>query len=258
MSRPVWHPDLLEGETALVTGAGRGIGLASAVELAKAGARVALLERDPGLLETAIAEVAAVTTADLVRPLPADVTDLDQVSEAVAEIEATWGPVTVLVNNAGIIRDAFISQMTVEQFDEVLDVHLRGNFICSKVCVESMKKSGHGAIVSMSSSTGPYGNPGQVNYGAAKAGIIGITRTLAVELARFNIRVNAIAPGAIDTSMMSSIPEKMRDHFLGLIPLGRFGSPSEVGCLVTFLASPLAAYITGAVVFIDGGLTVSG
>ena len=258
MSSPVWHPDLLAGETALVTGAGRGIGLATALELAKAGAKLALLEREPERLESALAEVTAVAGPGMVRPLHADVTDLDQVSQAVAEVEGDWGPVTVLVNNAGILRDAFISKMTLQQFDEVVDVHLRGNFICSKVCVESMKKAGRGAIVSLSSSTGPYGNPGQVNYGAAKAGIIGITRTLAVELARFNIRVNAIAPGAIDTTMISSIPDQIREHFLGLIPLGRFGLPSEVGCLVTFLASPLASYITGAVVFIDGGFTVSG
>jgi 3-oxoacyl-[acyl-carrier protein] reductase len=202
--------------------------------------------------------VTAVAGEGKVRSLQADVTDFDSVTAAVEAVGKEWGPVSILVNNAGILRDAFISKMTLTQFDEVIDVHLRGNFICSKVCVEAMKAAGHGAIVSLASSTGPYGNPGQVNYGAAKAGIIGITRTLAVELARFNIRVNAIAPGAIDTTMIQSIPDKVREGFLSMIPLGRFGSPAEVGCLVTFLASPLASYITGAVVFIDGGFTVAG
>jgi 3-oxoacyl-[acyl-carrier protein] reductase len=258
MSEAAWHPALLEGEIALVTGAGRGIGLATALELAKAGARVVLLERESDRLESALGEVKAVAGEERVRSVQADVTDFDSVSAAVETVGKQWGPVSILVNNAGILRDAFISKMSLTQFDEVIDVHLRGNFICSKVCVEAMKVAGHGAIVSLSSSTGPYGNPGQVNYGAAKAGIIGITRTLAVELARFNIRVNAIAPGAIDTAMINSIPAKVREGFLSMIPLGRFGSPSEVGCLVTFLASPLASYITGAVVFIDGGFTVAG
>jgi 3-oxoacyl-[acyl-carrier protein] reductase len=253
-----WAGDLLAGDVAVVTGAGRGIGRAVAVELRSVGANVALFDRDADLLGAAVEHVGATTGIGQVSGVQVDVTDVGGINAAVAKVVDDIGDVTILVNNAGVVRDAYLGKMTLEQFDTVIDVHLRGAFICAKACLEPMRRQGRGAIVGMSSSTGPYGNPGQVNYGAAKAGIIGLTRTLAVELARFGIRVNAVAPGAIDTDMLRGIPDDLLAGFLEQIPLGRLGAPEEVAALVTFLASPLASYITGHVYFIDGGSTVAG
>jgi 3-oxoacyl-[acyl-carrier protein] reductase len=258
VNEPQWNEQLLAGEVAVVTGAGQGIGLAVATELASVGASVALFEREGDRVQTAAEAVREKATGGAVQGLQVDVTDWDGVQRAVDQVATSLGNVTILVNNAGILRDAFFRKMTLAQFDEVIDVHLRGNFICSKACVESMCSGDHGAIVSLSSSTGPFGNPGQANYGAAKAGIIGMTRTMALELVRYNIRVNAIAPGAVDTPMMRSIPEKVLEGFMKLMPMGRLAEPAEVARLATFLASPLASYITGHVYFVDGGSTVAG
>jgi 3-oxoacyl-[acyl-carrier protein] reductase len=253
-----WPPDLLADDVAVVTGAGRGIGFAVARELLAAGARVALLEREPDRLEQATAELAAAAGGDRVGGFAADVRDRAAVDVAVAAVQERFGPVSILVNNAGVTRDAYLRRMTHEQFDEVVDVHLRGTFTMVKACLESMIEKGRGSIVSLSSSTGPYGNPGQANYGSAKAGIIGFTRTAAVELARFGIRANAIAPGAIDTPMLQAIGEERVQSFLELIPLRRLGDPREVAHTAVFLASPFASYVTGHVLFVDGGSTVAG
>ena len=187
-----------------------------------------------------------------------DIQDVEAVRHAIADVRERLGAVSVLVNNAGITANAYLRRMTYEQFDEVVSVHLRGAFTMVKECLESMIEVGRGAIVNMASSTGPYGNPGQANYGSAKPGIIGLTRTAAVELSRFSIRANAIAPGAIDTPMMQAVgPEKLQS-FVDLIPAGRLGDPREVAHVAVFLASPLASYVTGHVVFVDGGFTVAG
>jgi len=253
-----WPADLLAGEVAVVTGAGQGIGLAIARALAGAGACVALLERDADRLAEAVAEVTSASGSSAVAGHAVDVRDVDAVERAVAETCSSFGDVSIVVNNAGITRDAYLRKMTYEQFDEVVAVHLRGAFTVVKSCLEPMIARGGGAVVNLASSTGPYGNPGQANYGSAKAGIIGLTRTASVELARFSIRVNAIAPGAIDTPMMQAIGADAVAGFVGMIPLGRLGDPSEVANAAVFLASPLASYVTGHVLFVDGGFTVAG
>jgi 3-oxoacyl-[acyl-carrier protein] reductase len=253
-----WPSDLLDGDVAVVTGAGRGIGLAIARELVAAGSSVAMFDRDEETLARAVDDVTASARKGAVMGVAIDIQDVEAVRRAIADVRERLGSVSVLVNNAGITRDAYLRRMTYEQFDEVVSVHLRGAFTMVKECLESMIEVGGGAIVNMASSTGPYGNPGQANYGSAKAGIIGLTRTAAVELSRFSIRANAIAPGAIDTPMMQAVgPEKLQS-FVDLIPAGRLGDPREVAHVAVFLASPLASYVTGHVVFVDGGFTVAG
>jgi 3-oxoacyl-[acyl-carrier protein] reductase len=253
-----WPSDLLAGEVAVVTGAGQGIGLAVARALAATGAAVALFEREADRLERAVADVTEASPSEDVGGFAVDVRDVEAVEAAVGEAGERFGDVSILVNNAGITRDAYLRRMTHDQFDEVLAVHLRGAFTLVKACLEPMIARGHGAVVNMASSTGPYGNPGQANYGSAKAGIIGLTRTAAVELSRFSIRVNAIAPGAIDTPMMRAIGDDKVQGFVSLIPLGRLGEPREVADAAVFLAGPLSSYVTGHVLFVDGGFTVAG
>jgi 3-oxoacyl-[acyl-carrier protein] reductase len=251
-----WPADLLTDDVAVVTGAGRGIGLVIARELAAAGAHVAMFEREPDRLAEAVASVRTETESDRVDGFAVDITDVNAVNGAVGDARDRFGDISILVNNAGVTRDAYIRKMTLEQFDAVIDVHLRSAFVLMQACLDSMITNGSGAIVNMASSTGPFGNPGQANYAAAKAGIIGMTRTAAVELSRFAIRSNAIAPGAINTPMMQSIGEQRVQGFVDVIPLGRLGDPREVAHAAVFLASPLASYITGHVVFVDGGFTV--
>jgi 3-oxoacyl-[acyl-carrier protein] reductase len=253
-----WPADLLADDVAVVTGGGRGIGLAITRELVAAGARVAVFERDAERLTGALDDLRTESPSATVIGAPIDVSRPEEVAAAVEVVRSELGEITVLVNNAGITRDAYLRRMTYEQFDEVVGVHLRGAFTMTKECLESMIAAGRGAVVSLASSTGPYGNPGQANYGAAKAGIIGLTRTAAVELARFSIRANAIAPGAIDTPMMRAVGEERLQGFVDMIPAGRLGDPREVAHAAVFLASPLASYITGHVLFVDGGFTVAG
>jgi 3-oxoacyl-[acyl-carrier protein] reductase len=253
-----WPSDLLLGDVAVVTGAARGIGFAIARELAAAGSSVAMFDRDQVTLTRAVEELTASAGEDHVIGIAIDIQDVERVRDAIGEVRERLGDVSILVNNAGITRDAYLRRMSYEQFDEVVSVHLRGAFTMVKECLESMVAVGRGAIVNMSSSTGPYGNPGQANYGSAKAGIIGLTRTAAVELARFSIRVNAIAPGAIDTPMMRAVPPEKVQSFVDLIPASRLGDPREVAHAAVFLASELASYVTGHVLFVDGGFTVAG
>ena len=238
---------------ALITGASRGIGLEVARRLGAAGAKVVLndmvFREGP---EAAIEAMRAVGAE--ARTHQANITDADQVEEMFKTIEDEWGGVDILVNNAGITRDGLLIRMSEEQWDAVLNVNLKGAFLCSRVAVRSMMRKRWGRIINMSSVVALAGNPGQANYAASKAGLIGLTLTVAREVASRNITVNALAPGFIGTTMVESLSEEVKEAVKARIPLGRFGSPEDVAAAVAFLASEEAAYITGQVIGVDGGL----
>ena len=245
----------LEGRVALVTGASGGIGRVIARRLAAAGARVVVNYRT--------GSEAAAETADAIRAgggeaisIGADVCDADAVEAMVSQVVRRWDGVDILVNNAGVTRDRLLLRMTPKEWDEVISVNLRGSFLCTKAVLPHMMKRRRGRIVSISSVVGTSGNPGQANYAASKAGIIGFTKAMAREVASRNITVNALAPGYITTAMVEQLSEEVRRAVLGRIPMSRFGAPEDVAEAVVFLCGDGAAYITGQVLGIDGGLAV--
>lgn len=243
----------LDGKRALITGASRGIGRDVALRLASEGASVALNYQSGGVEAVAVAkEIAdAGGTAIVVQG------SVGIAVEAESLIERTLsdlGGLDILVNNAGITRDNLVMRMSEEDWDAVLDTNLKGAFLCTKAAVRLMLRQRSGRIINMSSVVGISGNAGQANYSAAKAGLIGFTKTIAREVASRGITVNAVAPGFITTRMVEGLGEEVRAQILERIPLGRFGAPEEVAACVAFLASDDAAYITGQVVGIDGGL----
>ena len=248
----------LEGKKAIVTGAGRGgrgIGAGIAVALAKAGADVIITAR------TNIADAEAVAQAvnDLGRQgiaVACDVADTASVENLFAKAKEIWGRVDILVNNAGITKDGLLLRMTDDAWDSVLDANLKGTFLCTRAAAKVMVKQRAGRIINITSVMGQVGNPGQANYSASKAGIIGFTRTVARELGSRNITVNAVAPGFIETQMTDAMTGDLRDAALGKIPLGRLGTPEDVGNIVAFLASNAASYVTGQTITVDGGMTV--
>lgn len=245
----------LEGQVALVTGAARGIGRAAALALAQAGAAVAInYQHSSEAAEAFAAELSAAGVNSIA--VQGDVADSGQVSEMVDKTEAALGGISILVNNAGITRDGLVMRMSDEDFDAVIATSLRGAFLCSKAVARSMMKARRGSIVNVSSVIGRRGNAGQANYAAAKAGLIGLTKSLAKELGPRGVRVNAIAPGYVVTDMTSELPEKMKEQIMGNTPLGRLAMPEEVASVIAFLASPAAGYITGAVIPVDGGLGI--
>jgi len=242
----------LENEIALVTGASRGIGLAIALELGRQGATV---------IGTATSNDGASKIGDTLKAegikgqgLVLNVTDQGSIDTALTEIQNAWGTPSILVNNAGILRDNLLMRMKEEEWDELLDTNLKSVFRMSKAVLRGMTKARKGRIVNISSLVGSSGNAGQCNYAAAKAGVMGFTRSLAREVGSRNITVNAVAPGFIDTDMARTLTEAQRAAVLPQIPLGRLGLAEEVAHAVGFLASPRAAYITGATLHINGGM----
>lgn len=246
---------LLDGKTALVTGASRGIGRAIALRLAAEGARVAInyAGNVKAAEEVKAAIEAAGGTAILCR---ADVADSAAVEAMVADVAKEFGAIDILVNNAGITRDTLLMRMKDEDFAKVLDTNLKGVFYCTKAVAKLMMKKRAGRIINMASVVGLVGNAGQTNYAAAKAGVIGFSKSAAKELASRGITVNAVAPGFIGTDMTADLPESVKKKALSDIPLGRAGQPEDVANAVLFLASDQASYITGQVVHVDGGMVM--
>jgi 3-oxoacyl-[acyl-carrier protein] reductase len=242
----------LTGKTAIVTGGGQGIGLATATSLFEAGANVILnyFPDDDGNNEK-IAQSACDSLGDRCLALPADVRDPEQLANMCSEITARFGGVDILVNNAGILRDRSFKKMTHSEWSDVIDTNLTGVFNCCKAVMDSLNEGA--SIINVASLSAVTGFFGQANYASAKAGVITFTKVLSKELARQKIRVNAVAPGVVDTEMGKSIPEDNRQAMIKMVPLGRFAEPREIGDVVLFLASDLSSYVTGQTIHINGG-----
>jgi 3-oxoacyl-[acyl-carrier protein] reductase len=240
---------MLDGKLALVTGASRGIGRAIAAELAKQGAKV---------VGTATTEdgAKAITQAGL-NGRVLNVRDSAQTDAMLESMEKEFGAIAVLVNNAGITRDNLALRMKDADWDEVIETNLKSVFRLSRAVMRGMMKARWGRIINITSVVGASGNPGQANYAAAKAGIVGLSKSLARELGSRNITVNCVAPGFIDTDMTRALPEAQMDALLAQIPLGRLGQPEDIAAAVAYLASPAAGYITGAVLHVNGGMYMS-
>ena len=251
--KPMADPGELTGKVALVTGASRGIGAAIASRLARAGAKVAVnyhFSRD-----------AAASVVDDIRSeggeallLEGDVSQDGFAESAVKQVIDKWQRIDILVNNAGINRDRLLLRMTPDEWDQVLEVNLRGAFLCTKYVLPHLIRQHSGRVVNISSVVGISGNPGQANYAAAKAGLIGFTKAVAREVASRKVTINALAPGFITTGMAEELPEDTRKQIMGRIPMGQFGTPEDVAEAALFLCTDGAAYITGQVLAIDGGL----
>jgi 3-oxoacyl-[acyl-carrier protein] reductase len=242
----------LEGQVALVTGASRGIGQAIALELAVLGATVIGTATSVAGAETISADLGE--AAGKGEGCVLEVRDAAQVESLISHIEKTYGAVSVLVNNAGITRDNLAMRLKDEEWDTVLDTDLKAVFRLCRSVMRGMMKARHGRIINVTSVVGHAGNPGQVNYCAAKAGVTGMSRALARELGSRNITVNCVAPGLIDTDMTRALDDRQKDALLGGIPLGRFGLPRDVAAAVAFLASAGAAYVTGTTIHVNGGM----
>ena len=239
----------LTGKTAWVTGASRGIGRAIALALGGAGASVALVARNEELLTKVAGEIAGSTLV-----LPTDISDDEALAAAIERTAKELGSLDILVNNAGITRDNLLLRMKSEEWDQVLQINLTSAFKAIKAVTRHMLRKRWGRIINITSISGISGNAGQANYAAAKAGLIGLTKSAAKELASRNITVNAVAPGFIETDMTDRLSSEVRETASAAIPLKRFGKPQEIAAVVTFLASEQASYLTGQTVVVDGGL----
>ena len=245
----------LNDRMAIITGSARGIGKAIALEMAREGCALVISDIDEeGAAKTAAEIVEGGGRAEAIR---ADISNAGEVEGLIEKSLKIFNQIDILINNAGITRDNLLMRMKEEDWDLVMRINLKGAFLCSKKAIRPMIRQGRGKIVNISSVVGLMGNVGQANYAASKAGLIGLTRSLAKELAGKNIQVNAIAPGFIETDMTSRLPEEVKQAYMTNIPAGRAGKPDEIGKLAVFLASPEADYITGQVIAIDGGLLIA-
>ena len=242
----------MKGRVAFVTGASQGIGRECALSLARAGARVVAGARSAEKLADLVSEIQAAGGEALAVEL--DVTSAESVKNAFAEAEKAFGPVEILVNNAGVTKDGLAIRMSPEAWSEVLDTNLTGAFRCIQAVMRGMMKQRWGRIINISSVVGLSGNPGQANYVSSKAGLIGLTKSLAQELGSRNITVNAVAPGFIETAMTQALSADARTAITSKIPLGRIGAPSEIAHAVCFLAADEAGYITGHTLSVNGGM----
>ena len=246
---------MLEGKIALVTGAAKGIGRAIALALAADGATVVVnYNGSKERAEQVVEEIKALGADGMA--YQCNVADTAATADMVKEVIKTYGKLDILVNNAGITRDNLIMKMSEEDFDAVIDANLKGCFNTIKAVSRQMLKQRAGRIINITSVSGILGNAGQANYAASKAGIIGLTKTMARELARRGITVNAVAPGFVDTDMTQVLPENVKEAATAQIPLGRFGKPEDIANMVAYLASEKASYITGQIISVDGGMAI--
>ncbi|WP_221564204.1 3-oxoacyl-[acyl-carrier-protein] reductase [Alkalihalobacillus sp. TS-13] len=246
---------MLTGKTALVTGASRGIGRAIAIELAKQGASVAV--NYSGSEEKARKVVEEIQgNGGQAFAIQSDVSSMDSVTAMIKEVVSTYGSLDILVNNAGITRDNLLMRMKEEEWDAVINTNLKGVFNCTKAVTRQMMKQRSGRIINIASIVGVSGNPGQANYVAAKAGVIGLTKTTAKELSSRGITVNAVAPGFIETDMTDALEGSVKDEMLKQIPLARLGRPEDIAAAVKFLAGEESGYITGQTIHVDGGMVM--
>ena len=244
----------LANQVALITGGARGIGKEIAALFAREGADLALFDVNAQVLEQTAAELRALGRR--VEGLVVDVTNASAVDEAVSKVLDKLGKIDILVNNAGITHDGLVVRMEESQWDRVLDINLKGTFLCTRAVAKAMLKARRGRIVSIASIVGLIGNPGQANYAASKAGVIGMTKSVAKELATRGITCNAIAPGFIKTEMTDRLADEAKQRLRALIPMGTLGEPSDVAQAALFLVSDAARYITGHVLVVDGGLAM--
>lgn len=244
----------LKHKVSIVTGAAQGIGLATALKFAEEGSVVVVCDLKPEGVEQAVALVRARGAHTLGFAL--NVTDREALDHMAAAVKERFGSIDVLVNNAGITKDARLQKMTIEQFDTVIDVNLRGVFHATQAVLHTMLEQGSGVILIASSVVGIYGNFGQTNYAASKFGVIGFTKTWSRELGPKGIRVNAVAPGFVETPILATIPDKVLQHMREQVPLHRLGKPEEIANVYAFLASDEASFINGAVIEVSGGMTV--
>lgn len=244
----------LAGKVAIITGAGRGIGQATALKFVSEGARVVVCDLTPEWIQDTVEKVAAIGGEAM-----GYTADVRKIADLRAMVDATvkrWGRVDVLVNNAGIVSDGQLKNMTEEQFDNVIEINLKGVYNCTRAVVDQMLQQQSGVILNASSIVGLYGNFGQTNYAASKFGVIGMVKTWAKELGRKGIRANAVCPGFIETAIIQSVPERVIRALEERVPMGRLGKPEEIANTFAFLASDEASYINGAVIEVSGGLTL--
>jgi 3-oxoacyl-[acyl-carrier protein] reductase len=242
----------MKGQTAVITGSGRGIGRAIADSFAARGVNIVVVDVDLDIAKEAADQISALGVRSL--PVRADVSKAADVNALFEASMNEFGKIEILVNNAGITRDGLMMRMSEQDWDSVININLKGTFLCSKEAIRIMSKQRYGRIINISSVVGFMGNAGQVNYTASKAGVMGLTKTVAREYAGRGITANAVAPGFITTAMTEALPENIKTEMLRVIPSGRFGTVEDVAAAAMFLASPEAGYVTGQVIHVNGGM----